>query len=248
MKQHWTKFSAGLLLAATAASAQTAGGLSAIFDGQAGLSGISRESLIPVVRETKPAEPRRMPTVRAEEAPAAPAAAELVPVALEFEVPAEIPQTQAVADHVARLRSTHQFFADPGFDPVRLAKFHILPFPPVTRPLASYLVRGVVPAPRVEVLRQDASVRNVYRDRATDPKALEELVLRHGKQLRRERGVRDVYVGFDCGVEGPHQHIAPHYPAIVVVTDGSIGLKSVRVSIFQSLPALAIEPVVFVQK
>ena len=248
MKQHWTKFSAGLLLAATAASAQTAGSLSTIFDGAQSIKGFTPVSVVPVVRETKPAEAPRTLPVRAEDAPQAPVAAELVPVALEVEVSAEIPQTQAVSDRVARLKTEYSFYPDPSFDPVRLVKFHILPFPPVSQPMASYLVRGVLPAPRMANIKADGAVRTVYQDRSVDPKALEEVLLRYGKSIRRERGVKDAYVGFDCGVLGDHQHVVAHHPAIVVETDGSIGVKAVRVSILQTLPSLALEPIVFVQR
>ncbi|MBI5200942.1 MAG: hypothetical protein HY925_05095 [Elusimicrobia bacterium] len=247
MKQHWTKFSAALLLAATAASAQN---FSAVFDGAQQLKGFTPVSVTPVVRETKPQQieaPKVLP-VRAEDAPQAPVAAELIPLALELEVPADLPQTQAVSDRVARLKTQYSFYADPTFEPVRLVKFHILPFPPVSQPTASYLVRGVVPAPRVENVKADGMVRNVYQDRSVDAKALEEVLLRYGKSLRRERGVKDAYVGFDCGVQGEHNHIVAHHPAIVVETDGTVGVKAVRVSVLQTQPGLALEPIVFVQR
>ncbi len=260
MKQHWTKFSAGLLLAASVASAhpglqgpesplgQTTGPLSTIFDGAQSIKGFTPVSVVPVIRETKSVETPRSLPVRAEDAAVAPVAAELVAIALEVEVPAEMPQAQAVLERVARLKTEYSFYADTSFDPVRLVKFHILPFPPVSQPTASYLVRGVVPAPRVAGIKADGSVRTVYQDRAVDPKALEEVLLRFGKSIRRERGVKDAYVGFDCGVLGDHQHIMAHHPAIVVETDGSIGVKSVRVSVLQTQPALALEPIVFVQR
>lgn len=248
MKQHWTKFSAGLLLAATAAAAQTTGPLGAIFDGAQAVKGYTPVSVVPVIRETKPVEAPRSVPVRADAIPQVPASAELVPVALEIEVLAELPQTQAVLERVAKLKADYLFYPDPSFDPVRLVKFHILPFPPISRPLASYLVRGVVPAPRVAHIKQDGTIRAVYQDRAVDPKALEEVLLRHGKAIRRERGVKGAYVSFDCGELGDHQHITAHHPAIVVETDGTIGVKAVRVSVLKTQPALALEPIVFVQR
>lgn len=248
MTNRWMKISTALMLAASAAAAQTAPNYGALFDGGKGLKGFTPQSVVPVIRDTKESETPRIGSLRADDVPAVGEAVDLVPVAIEVEIPLNASQVQALSERVGRLSADYLFHPDPSFEPIRLLQFRIQPFPPLTEPHAAYLLRGRVPAPRVERIKQDVSVKQVYQDRSADPKALEELVLRYGKALRREGGVAQVYVGFDCGVQGPHQHIRAHQPAIVIETDGSLSVKSVRQSVFQSIPALALEPIVFVQK
>lgn len=242
------KISTTLLLAATAARAQSLPPVDSAFDGR-GPKGFSPSSVLPVIREGRAGDVPAIGSLRpvVTEAPQIPATVELVPVAIEIVVPAGTHQPQAVADRLGRLSSGYRFSADPNFPPVKLVQFTILPFPPVTPPHNAYLVRGVLPAPRVSDLKQDASVREIYQERSIDNKGLEELVLRNGRSIRRIPGVREVYVGFDCGQKGEHYHIRPHQPAVVVVADGSAGLSSIRQEVFQAEPSLALEPIVFVQ-
>lgn len=246
----WIKISTTLLLAASAAHAQSFANLDASFDGRNGLKGFAPGSVIPVLREGRGPEAPVIGSLRPvmSEKSSVTSGVELVAVALEIVVPSGSHQPQAVADRLGRLSSGYRFAADPSFEPIRLIQFQILPFPPITPTQNAYLVRGVLPLPKLLDLKQDGAVRQIYQERSVDTKGLEEVVLRNGKVIRRMGGVLEIYVGFDCGVKEKHFHIQAHRPAIVVVTDGSVALNNLRSEIFQAEPSLALEPIVFVQR
>ncbi|MBI4424128.1 MAG: hypothetical protein HY554_10400 [Elusimicrobia bacterium] len=243
MNRHWLKICGTLLLSATTALAQSA--LDSAFDGRGatGLEMLRPESVLPVIRETRETAPQPDPSLLPVLALQAQEPA--VPVAIEILVPAASRQPEAVLQGLGRLASDYRFAPDADFAPVRLPQFQVMPFPPLPQTRNAYLIRGQVPADRLEELRRDPSVRGFWHAQPSGEKGIEELFLRHHRALANIPGVRNVYSGFDCGSKDEHYHVLPHRPALVIELDGAVAPAAVRQAVFQELPELALEPVAF---
>jgi len=241
--------STAILLTATAALAQSSPSmLDSIFDGKAGggLKGFTPDSVVPVVRNTKAVPVPQLSPIRLADNVAV-HTEDVIPVALEVVVPANGQEAQAMTLGMGRLAADYRFTADPNFDPVRIPLIHILPYPAPRQNQNVYLVRGIAPIAKLDAMKQAGLVRNVYTGQTSDSKGLEAILSQYTGRISAVPGVKDAYVGFDCGIKGEHYHIMAHHPAIVVELDGSQPRGDVRTEIFQAVPALAVQPLVFVE-
>lgn len=241
MKKHLAP--AAALFLALPACAQT--GFDRLFDGGRGGAGL--ESVLPVIRGGfRAPEPSRDSALPVRAADVMADTGERVPVALEILIAPAAPQPTVLMQGIGRLSSAYGFFPDNAFAPVPLASFHILPYPAIPSQRQAYLIRGVVPAAKLEALKADDSIRELWQGgRSADEKALQEVLFRYEDALRETAGVRDVYLGYDCGLQAEHAHVQPHHPRIVVVVDPAVDASSVRQRVFESAPILAVQPVFF---
>lgn len=109
----------------------------------------------------------------------------------------------------------------------------------------TYLVRGVITSDKLDAFTKDSVVKAVYADMPVqhfaqgvgDGKALQGFVDAHEFDFLKIKGVKGVVVGVDCPIKGPHQHVMPHHPAIVIYFIGDDA--AVRAAVVKALPQLS---------